>query len=161
MTGRDCRSLAGSPDRRDPAEGQGLVEFALVIPIILMILLGAIDLGRAAYAQSTIANAARTGTRVGIVDQNVSDDCVARPGVARCVASQQAVALGLGPDDALLSFWIADLSGACNPVAIGCLAEVTVTYTFAAITPVVGTIVGPVTMSSTARLPVERTYVSP
>lgn len=41
--------------------GQSLVEFALVIPLLLVILLGVADLGRAFYYTSAIANAARVG----------------------------------------------------------------------------------------------------
>jgi Flp pilus assembly protein TadG len=155
-------SPAHPKSRKRPATGgQGLVEFALIVPIILMILLGAIDLGRAAYAQSTISNAARTGTRIAIVDQHVSTDCIAHPAVARCVAARQAVALGLDANDVALTFLNSDLQTACNPIAIGCLAEITVTYTFVPITPVVDAITGTITMASTTRLPVERIYVSP
>lgn len=154
--------LAGGRARARRARlGQGLVEFALVIPIILMILLGAVDLGRAAYAQSTISNAARTGTRIAIVDQSASDDCVARPGVTRCVTARQAVALGIGPESVALAFLTSDLQAICNPIAIGCLAQVTVSYAFVPITPVINAITGSITMKSTTRLPVERGYVSP
>lgn len=45
--------------------GQGLVEFALLLPVLLLILLGAIDLGRAFNAYVTITNASREGARYG------------------------------------------------------------------------------------------------
>lgn len=41
--------------------GQSLVEFALAMPLLLVILLGVADLGRAFYYTSAIANAARAG----------------------------------------------------------------------------------------------------
>lgn len=41
--------------------GQSLVEFALVMPLLLVIVLGVADLGRAYYYTSAIANAARVG----------------------------------------------------------------------------------------------------
>jgi Flp pilus assembly protein TadG len=41
--------------------GQSIVELAAVVPILLLILLGAIDLGRAFYAYVSISNAARVG----------------------------------------------------------------------------------------------------
>jgi len=44
--------------RRRPL-GQSLVEFAIVLPVFLVILSAAIDLGRIAYARVTIANVAR------------------------------------------------------------------------------------------------------
>jgi len=42
-----------------------------------------------------------------------------------------------------------------------CEVEVTVQYTYTAATPVIGSIVGPITVSSATRLPIEREYVSP
>jgi hypothetical protein len=49
------------------ARGQGLVEFALVIPIVLLLMVVFIDLGRAIYMQSALSNAVREGARYAIV----------------------------------------------------------------------------------------------
>ncbi len=46
-------------------QGQGLVEFALVLPVLVLIVAGIFDLGRAFYASITIKNAARVGARYG------------------------------------------------------------------------------------------------
>lgn len=43
--------------------GQGLVELALVLPLLLVILLGALDLGRVFYAYAAISNAAYEAAR--------------------------------------------------------------------------------------------------
>lgn len=43
--------------------GQDLVEFALVFPVLALILFGVLDLGRVFYYSITIANAAREGAR--------------------------------------------------------------------------------------------------
>ena len=51
---------------RKSEQGQELVEFALVLPLLLLILFGAVDLGRVFHAQITIANAARVGARFGM-----------------------------------------------------------------------------------------------
>ena len=50
--------------------GQALVEFALVLPILILLLVGIFDFGRAVYAFNTVNNAAREGVRLAIVDQN-------------------------------------------------------------------------------------------
>jgi Flp pilus assembly protein TadG len=47
--------------------GQTLVEFAFVIPILLVLLLGFFDLGRAFFYNSSLSNAVREGVRAGIV----------------------------------------------------------------------------------------------
>ena len=44
-----------------PERGQALVELALLLPVLLLLLLGAIDLGRVWHSQITVENAAREG----------------------------------------------------------------------------------------------------
>jgi hypothetical protein len=53
--------------------GQALVEFAFVVPIFLMLLLGIVDFGMAFKAWISITNAAREGARIGAVHA----DCAA------------------------------------------------------------------------------------
>jgi Flp pilus assembly protein TadG len=55
---------------RDPQAGQSLVEFALVLPLLLILLLGIIEFGLLLYDQAVITNAAREGARAGIVAPN-------------------------------------------------------------------------------------------
>jgi Flp pilus assembly protein TadG len=52
--------------RRDDG-GQALVEFALVLPVLLLLILGLIDVARAVEEENTLAFAAREGTRYAIV----------------------------------------------------------------------------------------------
>lgn len=46
--------------------GQDLVEFALVLPLLMIIVIGVLDLGRAFFASIALANVAREGARYGI-----------------------------------------------------------------------------------------------
>ncbi len=46
---------------------QSLVEFALILPIFLLIVTGLVDLARAVWQENTLAYAAREGTRYAIV----------------------------------------------------------------------------------------------
>jgi hypothetical protein len=48
-------------------QGQALIEFALIIPVLLMLILGLFDLGRAVVEENTLAFAAREATRYAIV----------------------------------------------------------------------------------------------
>ncbi|MHB8126910.1 MAG: TadE/TadG family type IV pilus assembly protein [Desulfitobacteriaceae bacterium] len=50
--------------------GQALVEMALVLPIIILLLFGSIEIGRISYVYITINNAARVGARVASVGGN-------------------------------------------------------------------------------------------
>jgi len=48
-------------DRADRRNGQGLVEFALILPVALVIVMFALDFGRVFYASVTLNNASRIG----------------------------------------------------------------------------------------------------
>jgi Flp pilus assembly protein TadG len=52
--------------------GQSLVEFALVLPIFLLLMSGMLDLGLALYTNMTVANATREGARVGVVNPSTT-----------------------------------------------------------------------------------------
>lgn len=47
--------------------GASAVEFALLLPVLTMILFGIIEFGLALYQQAILTNASREGTRLGIV----------------------------------------------------------------------------------------------
>jgi TadE-like protein len=47
--------------------GQGLVEFAFVLPIFTVLLLGMIEVGRVVWANNAVTNAAREGARYATV----------------------------------------------------------------------------------------------
>ena len=50
--------------------GQSLMEFALLFPIAILLLVGFFDLGRAIFYYSSVSNMVREGTRFGIIDKN-------------------------------------------------------------------------------------------
>jgi len=47
--------------------GASAVEFALLLPLLMMILFGIIEFGMALYRQAILTNASREGARLGIV----------------------------------------------------------------------------------------------
>jgi Flp pilus assembly protein TadG len=49
------------------AAGQSLPEFALVVPIFLMLVLAVLDVGRVVWANNSLSNAAREAARFAIV----------------------------------------------------------------------------------------------
>lgn len=52
---------------RRGTRGQALVEFALILPVFLLLLVALFDAGRIVYAQNAITQAARDAVRVGAV----------------------------------------------------------------------------------------------
>lgn len=62
--------------------GQAIVEFALVLPLFLLILIGMVDVGRAIWANNSVANAAREAARYAIVHGGTkSNPCPVGPPV--------------------------------------------------------------------------------
>ena len=59
---------------RNEQHGQALIELALVLPILLLLLSGIVEMGRVGYAYISVNNAARVGARVasiGGTDQEI------------------------------------------------------------------------------------------
>lgn len=60
-------------------KGQSLVEFALLLPLFLLLVLGLFEVGRAVFYYAVLNNAVREGTRVAIVqsdcDLRVGNNC--------------------------------------------------------------------------------------
>jgi Flp pilus assembly protein TadG len=51
-------------------QGQNLVEFALVVPILLVLVIGLAELGRAWMTRNVLTGAAREAVRIGAVQGN-------------------------------------------------------------------------------------------
>ena len=99
--------------------GQELVEYALTLPIFLLLVFGIFDLGRGVYYYSALQNAAREGARYAIV--NACDN----PGV---IARVKARAIGLDPADVIVPApeWGEDT------------VQVTAQFSYQLVTPIVG-----------------------
>lgn len=136
-----------SPWRRRKRLGQALVEFALVIPIFLLLLIALFDLGRAVFAYNTLTNAAREGARLAIVNQD-------KPSVVARAQSQTAIVELNAPSVTVFYYQVApdgspDTTKPCpttgspsvaNPVAVGCLAVVSFEATYRPLTPIISNI---------------------
>jgi Flp pilus assembly protein TadG len=117
----------------------------------MLVLIAVFDMGRLVFAYNDITNAARAGARVAIVDQT--------PGIAQTATINQATSLGLKPADVAIEYLTADLSAPCpSPKQLGCVTHVEVTFAWSAITPVIGSIVGPITVTADSQMPIERIY---
>jgi len=67
--------------RHDKPRGQAMVEFALVIPVFILLMVGLFDFGRVIWANDTLATAAREAARYAIVHGEKST-CPAGPASA-------------------------------------------------------------------------------
>jgi Flp pilus assembly protein TadG len=166
--------------RQRGERGQALVEFALIVPIFILMLLGLFDIGRAVYDFNTISNASREAVRVAIVDQ----DCT----FIENQAINRAVSLGLAPVQVDIYIWdpeaadsgdftsasaIANHRQPCGvptpanapntcrqsnteaTIIVGCVVEVTIHYQYTPATPIIGNLIGTIDMTATTREPIE------
>lgn len=129
------------------------MEFALVIPIFLLLVLGLFDLGRAVYYHSTISNASREAVRLWIVDQNAGE-------IRQAASDSASAVLRVPTGDVTVEFLAPDLTsgGQCTSAPdLGCVVRVKVTHAFAPATPFVGAL----NLQAETHQPIERRYVSP
>ncbi len=62
--------------------GAAAVEFAIILPLMLLVIAGIVDFGRASFTQIQLTNAAREGARAAIVSGVPSADVTARASAA-------------------------------------------------------------------------------
>lgn len=124
---------------RSKGLGQALVEFALVIPLFLLLVFSVFDLGTAVFTYNSLTNAAREGARLAIVNQD-------EPSII--LRAQRAVSIAeINTPSVTVNFYQANIDGTpntsstCSPVAVGCLAVVTFEATYHPLTPIVGNVV--------------------
>lgn len=86
--------------RRRREEGQALVEFALVLPLVLLILFAIIQFGLMLNTYVTVSDAARSGARQLALEQGINDPC--DPAVK--VATTAGSAIGLTPTNVTIGF---------------------------------------------------------
>ena len=154
--------MSGIRTRHRRRRGQALVEFAIVLPIIFVVLIATLDLGRAVFVYNTLAQSARQAARLAIVNQNVND--------VKAAAIAAAPTLGLSATNVDVCFKTAFTAQTnCANAAtdncpqatrvIGCLALVKTHVAYALLTPFISSLIPSLALSSTSVLPIE--YVCP
>ncbi|MFN2432475.1 MAG: TadE/TadG family type IV pilus assembly protein [Gemmatimonadota bacterium] len=128
--------------------GQNLVEFAILAPIFLFLLIGMFEFGRAWNIYQVVVNAAREGGRVAALPTGFS---TADSVQARVASYLQSANLNPGVAEVLLQ----DVEGATGSIAS---VSVSYPYSFAFVGPIArlvdsgSTLGGDLTLSSTAQM---------
>lgn len=112
---------------RASERGAVAVEFALLAPVLIMILLGIMEFGRAYNVQATLTNAARDGVRVMAIDNSQAS--------ARTASKAAATALTPPLQDSNIEFLASDGSDKCSATR---QITVTVKYTLSTMTGIAG-----------------------
>jgi Flp pilus assembly protein TadG len=110
-------------------DGSVILETALMITMLLVLMFGIIDLGRALFTSNNLVSAAREGARAAAVDQNILTDTLA---VKDTVINHFSAFGGPALTRANVATTFIGQVGGSNPTSI----RVTVKYRFTWITPI-------------------------
>jgi len=126
-----------------------MVEFALILPVFLLLVFGVLDFGRAVYADSTISNAAREGARFGMIAPSPTSAVQAK-------VQQYASTLAIPAANVSVSCVTADGTNDCANAEPGDQITVAVTYAYVPVVVNIGTFVEPsLTLASHATMVVQ------
>ena len=102
-----------TPSRR----GSAAVEFALVMPVLMAILMGIIDYGWFYLKESLVADALRVGVRAGSLqapaDEDASGACSTCATLAAAVAAAELATHGVVVDPSEVTPTVEAISGTC------------------------------------------------
>ncbi|WP_299167109.1 TadE/TadG family type IV pilus assembly protein [uncultured Arthrobacter sp.] len=121
---------------RDKERGAAAVEFAILLPVLLLLLLGIMEFGRAYNAQIALTNAAREGARVMAIS-NVRLD-------AEKTAQEAASTLAISETNPAFDFDFTDRGGATYT---SCASQRQVTLTISYDLDTLTGIAGPFTLT--------------
>lgn len=88
------------PDSLRGESGVAAVEFALVLPILMTLLMAIIDWGYYFYLSSTVVNAAREGARVGAVQSEAGAAASQAQATAQAYLTNVGIPIGAGANQA-------------------------------------------------------------
>lgn len=108
---------------QDSERGAAAVEFAILLPLLLLLVLGTIEFGRVYNAQITLTNAAREGVRV----MAIAND----PTSAKTTAKNAAASVST-------TIPTADITLSTNACSTGALVTLTIKYNLSTITGIAG-----------------------
>lgn len=115
--------------------GAAAVEFALLMPLLLVLLLGIMEFGYAFFVQATVAGAARVGARYYAIAYNSPDATTA----ANAVDTAIAMAKSAVPDPTRVDDSATKFTTTC---AAGAQTTFIVTYRYQSMTGLFDSIVG-------------------
>ena len=135
---------------RRGARGQAVVEFALVLPFLVLLFFGLIDVGRAIYIGNAAAQAAREGARWGSVQGRAAD----APG--RASVEQYTLDTMNAVPSPVVSVSCERNGLTRTRCTTNDILIVTVESPVQLITPLVAQLIGPVNVSATSKVVVNQ-----
>ena len=130
-----------------PSSGQALVEFALVLLPMLLLIFGLLDMGRLVFINNAVSEGAREGSRWGSVASRSTDSSAIETQILSVMTAVPE------PEVTITCERNGSAPFSCRT---GDVLLITVSSPVAMITPIIGQIVGPVTVSATSRVVVHQ-----
>jgi hypothetical protein len=84
---REALPLGKAPQSSAVPEGQGLVEFALILPVFLLLVMGVVEFGRLMITYSSVSTASRDAVRYAV---SVGDSASGIPHYQDCLGIREA-----------------------------------------------------------------------
>jgi Flp pilus assembly protein TadG len=124
---------AGLPEREmiirrflKRSRGQSLVEFGIIVPVLLLLVLGAIDFGRVYFAYVSVTNGARNGAQYAALSPEAAADS---DGIREAAVADTSDLLDTSETNPEVAVATGTDSGG------GLYADVTVSYTYSTLFP--------------------------
>ena len=136
-------------------DGQELVEFALILPLLLLLLFGLIEFGLVVFSYNTLANTGREVARYGSI--HPEDELIRQYITDTIMTDDRRWAIGIRPDEINIGTALTDRGPLVSTV------HVTVTYTYTFLTgPLLSVITDPdIQLEASSTMYTERVPVIP
>ena len=124
------------------SKGQSLTEFAMVLPLLLLLIFGVVDFGRLFFVEMTLQNAVRQAGRFAVTGNHLPDST--KPGVNMSRVNSikqvaQDAAIGLDVTSIQIS---SKTGGSGNAGGPGDTVTISITSNLKLITPIIGQFFG-------------------
>lgn len=139
------------PHHTPASRGQAIAEFALAIPIFLLLVFGLLDIGRLVYINNAIAQGAREAARWGSV-QGRSGTAAGRASIAAYARASMAAV----PTPTVTVSCVDGAGTTVSDCGSNDILVVRVSSPVAMFTPVIGQLVGPLTTATTSQVVVNQ-----
>ncbi|MGD8684132.1 MAG: TadE/TadG family type IV pilus assembly protein [Chloroflexota bacterium] len=130
--------------------GQAIGEFALIIPLLFVMIVALLDFGRIVYVNNALAEGAREGARWGAVQGRA-----ATTAGLTSVADETKARMTAVPNPSVTVSCDRLITTTPN-CSTGDIIEVTATSVVSPMTPIIGQFIGPVTLTSTAKMSIHQ-----
>lgn len=141
-------AIRGRADPLRGSSGQSLAEFALVVPMLLLLVIGMVEFARGWMVKQVITNVAREGARLAVLPSSTQAQVAAR-------IDSLLTDSGINPGNASVTLSVCDGTGCTGQPDV---VQVQVPYQFTLVAPVLSLVcggscpLGTVNLTSTSRM---------